>query len=67
MLEHAGLSSRRADRQRLGEALRGRDAVGDGELYRLAHGIARELATEPQRAKPAPKRDESVRGFGAVP
>jgi hypothetical protein len=56
--------------QRLGEALRGRDSVGDGELSRLAHAIVRELLTEPQerqRARQRRERADVVRGFGVVP
>jgi hypothetical protein len=52
---------------RIGEALRGRASVGDGELHRLAHGVVRELLVEP-REKPLPKpKEEALRGFGVSP
>jgi hypothetical protein len=51
---------------RIGAALRGRDSVGDGELSRLAHAIARELSA-PREQLGLEKREELVPGFDAVP
>jgi hypothetical protein len=55
--------------ERIGEALRGRDSVGDGELSRLAHAIVREILTAPQerqRAKSS-RHEEALRGFDVMP
>jgi hypothetical protein len=47
--------------ERLDEALRGRDSVGDGELSRLAHGIARELSSESrQQQRTGPSHSLSI-------
>jgi hypothetical protein len=47
---------------RIGAALTGRDAVGDGELSRLAHAIVRELSA-PREQLTKPAQEAAIRGF----
>jgi hypothetical protein len=52
--------------QMLGAVLAGRSSVGDGELSRLAHGIAQELLAPPSR-QPQASGESVLRRFGVSP
>ena len=44
----------------LGAALAGRDSVGDGELHRLTHAVARELASQPPQERRSVRREQTA-------